>query len=208
MRPELQRYLDGEMPRDALPPELAREAEEWDALLAAAATLPAERAPAWTEARVMARLPVAHPARAWHRFLAWLVEPRPVRLRPITLVAATAAAALVVAVPLARRGPGAPLEGAPPQIIVQFSVAAPGATSVGLAGDFNGWDPSHALLRDPDGDEVWTGQFALPPGVHKYMFVLDGERWITDPRAERYVDDGFGARNALIAVAAPVRRAS
>jgi len=208
MRPELQRYLDGEIPREALPPELAGEAEEWDALLAAVAALPRERAPAWTEARVMERIPVGPPARTWRRVLAWLVEPRPVRLRPITLMAATAAAALVFAVPLARLDPGAPLEEAPPQVIVQFSIAAPGARSVGLAGDFNGWDPSRALLRDPDGDEVWTGRFALPPGVHKYMFVLDDERWITDPHAERYVDDGFGARNALITVTAPVRRAS
>jgi hypothetical protein len=37
------------------------------------------------------------------------------------------------------------------------------------------------------------------------MFVVDGEVWVTDPRAERYVDDGFGMRNALIAVQPPER---
>ncbi len=31
------------------------------------------------------------------------------------------------------------------------------------------------------------------------MFVVDGE-WVTDPQADRYVDDGFGNRNALIEV--------
>jgi hypothetical protein len=40
------------------------------------------------------------------------------------------------------------------------------------------------------------------------MFLVDGQRWETDPRAERYVDDGFGMRNALINVAVPAGRAS
>ena len=46
----------------------------------------------------------------------------------------------------------------------------------------------------------------LPAGQHEYMFVVDGERWVADPLAGRYVDDGFGAgrQNAVLIV----RRAS
>jgi len=40
------------------------------------------------------------------------------------------------------------------------------------------------------------------------MFLVDGERWETDPRAERYIDDGFGMRNALVNVIAPMGRTS
>jgi len=43
------------------------------------------------------------------------------------------------------------------------------------------------------------------PGVHEYMFIVNGDTWVTDPRADRYVDDGFGNRNAVLAVASPSR---
>jgi hypothetical protein len=39
------------------------------------------------------------------------------------------------------------------------------------------------------------------------MFVVDGEKWITDPQADRYVDDGFGMRNAVLSIAQPITRA-
>ena len=35
------------------------------------------------------------------------------------------------------------------------------------------------------------------------LFVVNGSRWVTDPRATRYSDDGFGNRNAVLAVTAP-----
>ena len=56
-------------------------------------------------------------------------------------------------------------------------------------------------------ERVQTGFVALRPGSHKYMFIVDGERWVTDPGAERYVDDGFGMQNAVITVAPPTVRA-
>jgi hypothetical protein len=39
--------------------------------------------------------------------------------------------------------------------------------------------------------------------MHQYMFVIDGSEWVTDPGAERWSDDGFGNRNAVVAVAPP-----
>jgi hypothetical protein len=35
------------------------------------------------------------------------------------------------------------------------------------------------------------------------MFLVDGAEWMTDPEAQRYAEDGFGNRNAILAVAAP-----
>jgi hypothetical protein len=32
------------------------------------------------------------------------------------------------------------------------------------------------------------------------MFVIDGERWITPPLADDFVDDGFGSRNGVVVV--------
>ncbi len=84
-------------------------------------------------------------------------------------------------------------------VYVQFMVQAPGASSVAVAGDFTEWSPQLAL-EDADGDGVWTGRVPLRPGVHEYMFVVDGSEWMTDPNADRYADDGFGNRNAVLVV--------
>ncbi len=85
-------------------------------------------------------------------------------------------------------------------VYVQFILHAPEASSVALAGDFNEWRPT-VVLEDPAGDGVWTARVPLRPGVHEYMFVIDGSRWVTDPLAERYSEDGFGNRNAVLAIA-------
>lgn len=86
-------------------------------------------------------------------------------------------------------------------VYVQFVLEAPGANSVAVAGDFSEWEPEYTL-EDVDGDGVWTGRVPVRPGVHSYMFLIDGTEWQTDPRAERYSDDGFGNRNAVLAVTA------
>ena len=54
------------------------------------------------------------------------------------------------------------------------------------------------------GPEEGIAEFVLPVGQHEYMFVVDGERWVADPNAGRYVDDDFGRENAVLIV----RRAS
>jgi 1,4-alpha-glucan branching enzyme len=89
-----------------------------------------------------------------------------------------------------------------PRVYVELQLRAPDAASVSVAGDFTNWKPTIAL-SDPDGDGVWTGLVPMGPGVHQYMFVVDGTEWVTDPGAERHVDDGFGHRNAVVAVTAP-----
>lgn len=85
---------------------------------------------------------------------------------------------------------------------VQFSIRIGDskAHTVTIAGDFNGWDPQANALEDPDGDGVWTTTLKLPPGRYEYMFVLDGEKWLPDPNALRYVKDGFGNRNAILEI--------
>ena len=88
------------------------------------------------------------------------------------------------------------------EILVEFSLEAPGATTVAVAGDFSGWE-SDFVLEDADGDGTWTGRVPITPGLHKYMFVIDGTDWVTDPGAQRYSDDGFGNRNAVLAVSPP-----
>lgn len=221
MHPDLHRYLDGDVPASALAPELRSEAGLWGTLLAEAAVLREDRAPAWLETRVMDALPPAPEPSLARRIGRWLLQPQSIRIRPAVALAGAIAALVLFLLPAG--DPLAPPTSAPqaaaqpdaaaaadpaPAVYVQFVFSGDGARSVALAGDFNDWNPERHVLRDPDGDGVWTGLFALPPGLHKYMFLVDGTHWVTDPRAERYIDDGFGMRNALITIAAPPRRAS
>jgi 1,4-alpha-glucan branching enzyme len=83
---------------------------------------------------------------------------------------------------------------------VEFTLVRPDARSVAVAGDFNGWSSSsHALRRDKSLD-VWTLVVRLPPGEHRFMYIVDGDSWISPPYAEDYVDDGFGAKNGVVVV--------
>jgi hypothetical protein len=216
MDKRLQAYLDGELERSALPADLQEDADRWGELDALAAEMRTEQAPPWLETSIMANLPAQEVLRPWwHRGVIWLFAPQQVAVRPAAL-AFGGLAALFAFLLVSRPDAPSPVllpvgtthtisAAAAPVIYVQFAFADPAAQSVTVAGDFNDWDPEATALRDSDGDGIWTGLIALRPGMHKYMFVVDGEKWVTDPEAERYVDDGFGMRNAVIAVTPPGR---
>ncbi|MDB4884206.1 MAG: glycoside hydrolase family 13 domain protein [Gemmatimonadetes bacterium] len=76
--------------------------------------------------------------------------------------------------------------------LVRLMLDAPMASSVSVAGDFNGWGASPtALTRDPE-SRRWSVTLALHAGAHRYAFVVDETRWVPDPRAEVVTrgDDG------------------
>jgi 1,4-alpha-glucan branching enzyme len=83
---------------------------------------------------------------------------------------------------------------------VSFTLIAPEAQRVAVAGSFNQWSTTaHPLTRGSRTGE-WTTVVTLPPGDFSFMFVVDGARWITPPAAEQYVDDGFGTKNGIVSV--------
>lgn len=146
--------------------------------------------------RVMAeirQLPPHPDARGATRLGRWLTRPHAVtfRLRPAWTLALAAGLAAILLIPSGPPGqlirPGA-TEG-----IAQFVGHFPGAHSVEVVGSFNDWSRGMLHLRDDDHDGIWHGNVVLPAGQHEYMFVVDGDRWVTDPLAGRFVDDGFGA---------------
>jgi len=188
----IERYLDGELRLDELPVEVRAEAEQWSRALDDLTDDSAQSAPADLESQVMAEV-MALPA---HSPKPWLLRPRTVRFTPLSagLLAAAALAGLLLL-----QHPVTPGGTSPQEVFVQFALEAPGANSVAVAGDFNAWEGEYEL-EDLDGDGIWTGRVLLSPGVHQYMFVIDGSDWVTDPNAERYTDDGFGNQNAIIAV--------
>lgn len=195
MDPRLQAWLDGDIEYEALPEALREQATAWSDLLSVTSDASLQ-APPGAEARVMAaiRADSSRSIRARAAAAAsWLLSPRSIRVSPV----AAAAAVLLVAWSVTQIAvrPATTDE----SVYVQFLISAPEARTVALAGDFNEWDPS-IQLEDPDGDGLWTARVALEPGVHEYMFVIDGSEWRPDPNAVSYTDDGFGQRNSVLAV--------
>ncbi|HEX2081329.1 MAG TPA: glycogen-binding domain-containing protein [Longimicrobium sp.] len=212
MHDRIHQHLDGD-PAALSTDERARAEALRRVLDAAAGHLRAVPAPDLS-ARVMAALPPRTPARvpAWRAALDWLWSPRPVRLtlRPAYGVAGAAfaaVAALVVLPAMDRDAPApvavtAPAPGtAAPVVYVQFRLEAPQARQVALAGTFTGWQPSLPLQETEPG--VWTALVPLQPGVHDYVFVVDGSRWMPDPHAPQQVDDSFGGTNSRISLPPP-----
>ena len=80
---------------------------------------------------------------------------------------------------------------------VKFTLEAPDAKSVYLAGEFNSWSPTATPMKKRDG--VWEVEISLKPGTYQYKFVVDG-RWCEDPKNPWKVDDGFGGFNSVVKV--------
>lgn len=86
-----------------------------------------------------------------------------------------------------------------PKVFVRLVLLQPGAQSVSVAGDFNGWNPGQTKLERSEGG-MWTATIPLKPGRYQYMFVIDGKQWIADPLAGEASGDGFGSENAVLDV--------
>jgi Glycogen recognition site of AMP-activated protein kinase len=197
--PRLQEALDNERDPGDLPVDL-REAY---ARLNAATQILKATPPVSVASRVMAEIrqnPAAVQGEGpGRRLIHWLGRPRAVtvRLRPVWTLALAAGLTAVLVLQW-RRGPTPGVA----QGIANFVGQFPGAQSVEVVGSFNDWSRGMLHLNDDDGDGIWHAKAVLPAGQHEYMFVVDGERWLPDPLAGRYVDDGFGAgqQNSVLIV--------
>ena len=81
-----------------------------------------------------------------------------------------------------------------------FTLEAPQAQSVYLAGSFNDWSLNDSCRMEKDGGR-WSLRLPLDPGVYQYQFVVDG-RWVADPANDRKESNGFGDMNSVIEVGA------
>ena len=190
---------------------LRRRAIELEQLVLDASRLPRPAVPDGFVARVMERtIPPAsaQPAQVrlsggLRRLADALWAPRALHWN-LASAAAVACVALLVAgaVVFRQRAPGAPAPpdaAAPSTTLVRLVVIQPGAGTVQVAGDFNGWSPTRTSLEQTSSG-AWAVTIPLKPGRYEYMFVVDGRKWIADPFAAEQNDDGFGSRNAVLEV--------
>ena len=80
-----------------------------------------------------------------------------------------------------------------------FSLDAPAAAQVNLAGDFNDWDEQRHPMRQKE-DGRWEKIVMLSPGTYEYKFLVDG-KWETDgAQSEALATNCFGTCNHVIEV--------
>ncbi|HVO40164.1 MAG TPA: isoamylase early set domain-containing protein [Spirochaetia bacterium] len=85
------------------------------------------------------------------------------------------------------------------EVLVRFTIQAPAASRVSLAGDFNGWQPGVLSLTPSREKGTWEITIPLRRGsVYTYDFVIDGEHWVADPGSRAQVDDGFGGLSSVL----------
>lgn len=152
------------------------------------------KAPEGFSNRVMEALPEWQAARTrggWARRRPWLMP---------ALAGAAAMGVVMLGLNMMKPGPAAPSAQQGSAVTLRFELFAPGADQVELLGTFNNWKTGDIVLEMSDETGQWTATVELPEGRHEYIFLVDGERWIADPKATTFRPDGFGNVNTVIQV--------
>lgn len=69
--------------------------------------------------------------------------------------------------------------------------------TVHLMGEFNDWQASHAMRHQKDGS--WQITVDLEPGgEYPFRYLVDGQRWLNDPQADKYVPNPYGDQNSVV----------
>jgi 1,4-alpha-glucan branching enzyme len=80
---------------------------------------------------------------------------------------------------------------------VTFNLPAEAAReSVRVVGEFNQWEGT-PLERQKDGS--WSATLSLDAGrEYEFRYLIDGERWLNEPTADRHVRNPYGEDNSVI----------
>lgn len=143
-------------------------------------------------------------------WLDWLWRPRPVEWRPAYTMILILVIAVILVLPNYSGQQQSTIDQAtigesvqtvsetPQEVWTRFIYIDEDAQSIAVAGDFSDWEPVSLSKEEINGKTVWTGLVSMNRGEHRYMFVKDGEQWVTDPLAPMHREDGFGNKNAVI----------
>ncbi len=82
---------------------------------------------------------------------------------------------------------------------VAFIYENPNATSVCIAGDFNGWNQNEIRCHEVD-DGLWSCWLrSLNAGTYAYKYIVDG-KWKSDPTNNNKTPDGYGGWNSVVVI--------
>jgi hypothetical protein len=79
-------------------------------------------------------------------------------------------------------------------VVVRFRMES--ATSVAVAGDWDGWQPRSL---ESVGGELWMGTLVLPPGTYHFTLLVDGKEWVV-PSGAAIVTDRLGGMVGVLVV--------
>jgi anti-sigma factor RsiW len=148
-------------------------------------------APPFLAERIMANLPSSVASGFW----SWKV------LRPVVV-----ACSLVLALTIGFFGRDLLLQqqvGVPPHAQAQqvrIIFYSPEASSVALIGDFNEWGQREVTMAQAADRGIWEFSMSLKPGVYHYNLLVDGEKWVANPKSSTLVPDGYGGYDSVLVV--------
>lgn len=84
---------------------------------------------------------------------------------------------------------------------VTFSLpaeVADGAKKVELLGEFNDWKKEKAIpMKLKDGEFKATVDLPVDQ-AYQFRYLIDGEQWVNDWKADRYTPNPFGKDNSVV----------
>jgi Carbohydrate-binding module 48 (Isoamylase N-terminal domain) len=86
----------------------------------------------------------------------------------------------------------------PSPVAHRFVVFLPQAEKARIVGTFTDWQP---VAMEPAGNSgYWTITLPLPPGDHRYSYLLDQGQRLLDPTVAAREEDDFDGENSLLTV--------
>jgi hypothetical protein len=197
---QIDKYLQGELPEKdisllethlgtcAACREQVSEFQALDVMLDKASDWTVEPPPFLAQ-RIMANLP----SRVASGFWSWKV------FRPVVV-----ACSLVLALAIGFLGrdllvPRQPVV-SPHAQSVRIIFYSPEASSVALIGDFNEWGQREVTMAQAADRGIWEFSMSLKPGVYHYNLLVDGEKWVANPKSSTLVPDGYGGYDSVLVV--------
>lgn len=163
--------------------------------------MPDEEPPAGFSARVMTDLKPKKMS-LMTRFSLWLTGPKSLTFTPMQAIPVAACAVLLLVFGVFSMQPGSVPGNDIRLSTVRFVLndTARNARTVSVIGSFNEWNADQSVMLYDEKSGTWTLEATLPPGDHEYVFLVDGEKLVPDPKAAMTRDDGFGNKNSILFV--------
>lgn len=78
----------------------------------------------------------------------------------------------------------------------RFVIYRPDVSSVEITGSFTGWE--RLSLKPTGSSGYWEITLAIPEGVHRFTYILDGDQSFADPTILAQENDDFGGINSIL----------